>query len=431
MQKLKAIVRGGQTPKGTVKISGAKNSATKLLAASLISDEEITLCNFPTELVDVQYKISFIKELKGIINVDDEKETVTINSSQLTNKELSNYEYFFRTTYLLVPGLLKRSGEAMIPYPGGCKIGQRGYDLHISTWEKFGAQVEEKENYIHVSAKDGFRATIVDFPISTIGGTETALICASIADGTSVIKNAYISPEVEDLISFLKMMGVQIQVAGKSYIEVIGRKTLKGGVYSVMPDRIEALTWIIFGILSKGTLLIKDVPFSAMEIPIIHLRDAGIDIYQNGNSVYIDNSVRKTINIQPFELATGTHPGVISDMQPFFVLLALHADGRSKVFDYRYPERIKYCAELLKFYPQMLSFEKGKIEISGGNNFSPKAAKVTSTDLRGSMALFIAALLADEESEISEIDMAMRGYNKLQEKLEKLGIIFQIKPDGE
>ncbi|WP_158960390.1 UDP-N-acetylglucosamine 1-carboxyvinyltransferase [Myroides fluvii] len=423
---LKAKIKGGQIPSGVVQVSGAKNSATKLLAAALISDEEIVLQNYPTELVDANYKIDFIQKLGGKIDKLSKEEELIINSTNFENRELDSYNYLFRTTYLLVPGLLKKSGEAMIPYPGGCKIGHRGYDLHISAWESFGAIVTEKENYIHVTIDGKLKGTEIDFPISTIGGTETALICGSIAEGKTIIKNAYISPEVNDLISFLKMMGVNIKVIGSSYIEIEGKQYLRGGCYKVMPDRIEAITWIVYGILSGGSILVKDIPFSTLEIPLIHLREMGISIYRNDNNVYIDGSVIDNESIQPFELATGTYPGIISDMQPFFVLLALHASGRSRVYDYRYPERIKYCEELSKMYNNSIVAKHGEIVISGSVDAKPIANNVVSTDLRGSMALLIGALLASGESEISGIDMALRGYNKLEEKLKGLGVVIEL-----
>lgn len=429
MENLTATIKGGQIPEGKVKVSGAKNAATKLLAAALISDEKITLKNFPTELVDANYKFNFIRDCGGEVQVDRSKETVLINAKGIEDIILSDYNYHFRTTYLLVPGFIKRNGIARIPYPGGCKIGNRGYDLHIKVWEQLGAKVEEKEDYIEVKAPNGFRPAEIDFPISTIGGTESALICASITQGTTTIKNAYISPEVQDLINFLQTIGVKIKVVGNSYIEITGKTYLQGSIFEVMPDRIEALTWIIYGILSGGNITIEDVPFESMEIPLIHLFEAGIDLYMNSKNVHVTPDCLRNGIIQPFELATGTHPGVISDMQPFFTLLGLHANGTSKIFDYRYPERLKYCAELSKLYPQQISWITGAITTSGKHGVLPKNAEVLSTDLRGSMALVIGALLGEGISTIYNVEMALRGYNKLEEKLKKLGIIIQVQKE--
>lgn len=414
-------------PHGKVRVSGAKNAATRLLAAALISDDQVTLNNFPTELVDANYKFDFIQKSGGRVDVDSEKESVTIDPTALENRILDDYNFPIRTTYLLVPGLIKKAGQARIPYPGGCKIGNRGYDLHVMVWEKMGALVEELDDYIQVTTKNGFQPAEIDFPITTIGGTESALICASIAEGVTTIKNAYISPEVECLIDFLKGLGVTIEVVGNSFVRVTGRKHLQGSIFEVMPDRIEALTWIVLGILTGGDILVEDVPFSAMEIPLIHLKEAGIDYYHNSKSVRVSPECLTNGVIQPFELATGTHPGIISDMQPFYTLLGLHADGISRVFDYRYPERIKYCEELAKMYSNGLNWEKGAITTYGKKFKKPKGAHVKSTDLRGSMALVMAALLAEGETTVDNVEMALRGYNKLEDKLKALGIGIEVR----
>ena len=426
MDNIKAKIKGGQKPAGTVRVSGAKNAATRLLAAALISDEKVRLENFPTELVDAKYKVKFINKSGGQVIVNNEEEYIIVDSAKFKDVELDDYDYPIRTTYLLVPGLIKRSGIARIPYPGGCKIGARGYDLHIMVWKALGASVEEKDDYIEVNAKNGFESGQIDFPISTIGGTENALICASTINGVTTIKNAYISPEVESLIEFLRTMGVKIRVVGNSFIEITGKSYLQGSIFPIIPDRIEALTWIVYGVLSGGNITIENVPFESMEVPLLHLREAGIDFYSNSKNIHISPECLTNGIIQPFELATGTHPGIISDMQPFYVLLGLHADGISRVYDYRYPERIKYCEELNKFYNGMLEWEKGKITTHGDIKHIPHSAAALSTDLRGSMALVIAALISKGESYIDNVEMALRGYNKLEEKLRKLGVSIEI-----
>ncbi|MDG5766325.1 UDP-N-acetylglucosamine 1-carboxyvinyltransferase [Balneolales bacterium ANBcel1] len=407
-----------------ISISGAKNSATRLMAASLICDEKTTLYNFPTSLVDAYYKKLFIENVGGNIRLDDEKEIAEIESKNLNNKVLDHYNYPIRTTYLLVPGLLKKTGEAKVPYPGGCKIGNRGFDLHLMVWKKMGATVEEKSNYIKVTAKQ-LHAAEIDFPITTIGGTETALICGSVAKGTTVIRNAYISPEVFDLIRFLRSIGVDIEVVGNSFIKVHGTTYHRGTSHRIISDRIEAITWMIFSAIAEKPMLIENVPFKDMEIPLTHLQEAGVDFFANQNSVMISQECMPN-GIQPFELATGTHPGVISDMQPFYVLLGLKANGISRIYDYRYPERITYLKELAKHTDGGLKWKKGEIQTTGKVIFKP--AHVNSTDLRGSMAVLMAALLSEKkgESVIDNIQMAFRGYNKLDEKLHGLGYSFKI-----
>lgn len=423
-KNLIAKIEGGQIPRGTVKVSGAKNAATRLLAASLIADENVRLENFPTELVDARYKINFIEQSGGTVLVNEKEQTLDIDPQNYKDHILENYDFPIRTTYLLVAGLIKRSGVARIPYPGGCKIGSRGYDLHIMVWEKLGAFVEEKKEYIEITAPNGFKYGEINFPTSTIGGTENALICASTVNGETIIKNAYISPEIECLINFLRTLGAKIDVVGNSFVKVVGSTYLRGSIFSVMPDRIEALTWMVYGILSGGRITIEDVPFDTMEIPMLHLREAGIDLYRNKNNVIVSPECLVNGSIQPFELACGTHPGIISDMQPFYVLLGLHADGISRIYDYRYPERLKYCEELSKFYPSGLEWSRGSITTYGKQAIEPATAQ--STDLRGSMALVIAALLAKGESDVFNVEMALRGYNNLQQKLANLNIKIDI-----
>lgn len=426
MKDISAKIIGGQVPKGKVRVSGAKNAATRLLAAALICDETAYLQNFPTELVDANHKFNFILLSGGAINIDQDNEIVSINSENFCDTTLPSYDYPIRTTYLLVPGLIKRSGRARIPYPGGCKIGSRGYDLHVMIWQKMGAKVTEHLDCIEIEAPGGFTAANIEFPISTVGGTENALISAAIAKGETIIRNAYITPEVSCLIDFLKNTGVKIDVIGNSYIRVVGKSNIQGVTFEVMPDRIEAITWLVYGILSKGDILIEDVPFTSMEIPLLHIKDAGVDYFRNTTSIRITPECLLNGKLQPFELATGTHPGVISDMQPFYVLLGLFADGISRIHDYRYPERIKYCDELAKFYPNMLEWTQGRITTFGRPDYIYDGQEVESTDLRGSMAVLIAALLARGESTVRNIEMALRGYNKLAEKLEALGVNIDL-----
>jgi UDP-N-acetylglucosamine 1-carboxyvinyltransferase len=411
----------------TVSVSGAKNAATRLLAAALISDERVTLQNFPTELVDARHKQRFIEASGGRADFDSAEETAEIDGSNLSDRLLESYDYPIRTTYLLVPGLLKRLGVARIPYPGGCRIGIRRYDLHVMVWERMGAEVLETKDFIEVRARR-LKGAEISFPISTIGGTESALICGAIAEGETIVHNAYISPEISNLIEFLRSMGVGIEVYGNSFVRIQGRPFLRGTTLRVIPDRIEALTWIVFGALANRPLRVDNVPFADMEVPLIHLREAGIDFFRNSSSVFVSPDCIPN-GLQPFELACGTHPGVISDMQPFFVLLALGAEGISRIYDYRYPERTRYLEELAKFTGGGLTWQNGKISVEGPRRFAP--AEADSADLRGSMAVVLAALLAgnDGKSVVHNVGMALRGYNKLAVKLEQLGYRMEVVGD--
>jgi UDP-N-acetylglucosamine 1-carboxyvinyltransferase len=420
--KIDMAIAGSQKPRGEVVVSGAKNSATRLLAASMLAQEPVRLRNFPTYLVDAQHKIDFFRAVGSEVIVNHEESAVEINNPERMSAPTA-YDLPIRTTYLLAAGQLIRNGLAKVPYPGGCKIGARGYDLHIMIWEQLGCEITQKED--HMVIKGNLKGAHIDFPLSTVGGTENALICASVASGVTEIKNAYITPEVYDLINLLRQMGAHIDCYGNSLVKVHGLNgPLRGASYSVMPDRIEALTWIIFAAISGGDILVHGVPFEHMQVPLLHLDEAGIDIFRNSDSVYVSERCVSTNGIQPFELACGTHPGVISDMQSFYTLLGVKANGKSRIYDYRYPERIAYAQELDKFCEGAIECEHGKITTNGVATL--RGARVCSTDLRGSMALILAAFIAEGESYITDAHMALRGYDNLERKLKRLVLNVEI-----
>lgn len=433
-----AVIDGGVPPVGRVRVSGAKNSATRLLAAALLSDDEVVLQNFPTQLVDVGHKVNFARNMGAEVMIDSEGEEVVVRASEFESRVLTRDEFDLpiRTTYLLAASQLVRGGVARVPYPGGCPIGPgaaggRGYDLHVMVWRALGCVVDERDDHIEVNAGHGLVGGEINFPITTVGGTENALLCASVATGETQILNAYITPEVEDLIALLRRMGGDITVYGTSHIVVRGQGGVLGGArMPVMADRIEALTWIIFAILSGGQLTVEGVPFESMTVPLLHIEHAGVDLFRNSTSVHVTPQSLIEGRVQPFELATGAHPGVISDMQSFYVLLGLAGAGTSRVYDYRYPDRIAFVRELSKLVKgDHLEAERGKITVHGPAEFVPGVAG--STDLRGSMAAVIAALCAPGRSVINDVQMAMRGYNNLESKLTSLGSRIQIFDDAD
>jgi UDP-N-acetylglucosamine 1-carboxyvinyltransferase len=420
---MKIKVVNNAVPQGTVDVSGAKNSATRLLAAALLSDEKTIIYNFPTDLEDVKSKSRFIREMGGFVELDDERQIAIVSGKGLNDRKPNDCNVPFRTTYLLAAASLMRYGIAKIPYPGGCKIGERKYDLHIMVWEAFGAKVEEKDQWIEIKCNQ-LKPARISFPISTVGGTENALLCAATIAGKTSIENAYVTPEIENLIQLLRQMGAKIDLAGSSHIFVEGSNGLCGATATTIPDRIEALTWMVYAILTGGNITIKNVPFDLMEVPLLHLRYAGVDYYKNQSNAHISPECLALGSIEPFEVACGTYPGVISDMQPLFVMLGLGAKGRSRVFDYRYPKRTNYLNELSKFVPNSINWKDGEIVLDGPGNFI--SAFASATDLRGTMASVIAALVAGGGAEVDGVEMALRGYSRFQEKLTKLGVFAEV-----
>jgi len=416
-------VWGAQVPKGTIRVSGAKNAALPLMAAGFLTEEKIHLDNFPTYLVDTNIKAKFLRNIGAYVNLNHKDNSIDIIAKNISPQKLENYNYPIRTTYLLAAGQLIRNGIAYIPYPGGCNIGERKYDLHIMIWKQMGCEVEEKDDYIKIKCMK-LKPAKISFPFPTVGGTENAILCAAVTEGTTILKNAYIIPEIIDLILLLRKMGASIESRGNSQVIISGSKKLRGTSHTVIPDRIEALTWIIYSILSQGDVIIEDVPFDIMETTFIHLKEAGMDIFRNSKDVYINPKCLLNKTIQPFELACGTYPGIISDMQPFFVLFALKADGISRIIDYRYPCRTDYLNEIYKLCDGSLEWKSGSIKVKGVAKF--KGANLNSTDLRGSMSAILGGLLAEGETTINNVSIPLRGYNNLLSKFTQLGIQYKL-----
>jgi UDP-N-acetylglucosamine 1-carboxyvinyltransferase len=405
---------------GTVAVSGAKNAALKQLAAALLTEDMVELRRFPTELVDAREQARFMRECGVELALDSARDCAAIHARQYDAGSVARFDHAFRITYLMVAGQILRHGRARIPYPGGCKLGDRKHDLHLQVWERLGATVTEHEEYIEVVCPR-FTGAEIDFPITTVGGTENALLCGAIARGETLVHNAYITPEVRDLIGFLRAMGADIEVHGRSSLHIRGRDRLGGVGYDIMPDRIEALTWIIAAAVTGGRMTIEPVPFDDLEIPLIHLREAGVGVERQGDRAVVTPEGMDREGIQPFDLACGAHPGIHSDMQPFFVLLALCAQGNSLIVDYRYPDRIAFMPELARMAvePDRLQWERGRIRVRGP--VALHGAEVTCPELRGGMALMLAACRAQGVSHLNGIGQPLRGYDRLFNKLERLG----------
>ncbi|WP_309396697.1 UDP-N-acetylglucosamine 1-carboxyvinyltransferase [Cerasicoccus maritimus] len=428
-KQINLSVIGGQIPQGSVSVSGAKNAATRLLAAALLTNEDVVLSNFPTELLDVLHKARFMRAIGCQVQFNSTRNTVKVNAGGLVDEPPMDYDLPIRTTYLLPVGQLVRFGRSRIPYPGGCKLGERKYDLHIEVWRRLGCEVVEHEDHIEIIAGPrGLVGSEIIFPITTVGGTENALLCGAVASGVTILRNAYVTPEIRNLIELLCLMGAAIHVEGNSQIVIQGiGGCLRGATVKVISDRIEALTWIIYAALSSGSVTVENVPFEDMSMPLLHLQESGVDFFRNNSSVYVSPLCFARSSLQPFELACGTHPGIISDMQPFYVLLAMKAAGRSLIVDYRYPKRVSYLEQLSLLGSSGLDWSVGDsamIRVAGPVRLI--GAEVNSTDLRGSMALVMAALLAEGRSVVRDVGMALRGYNQMELKLRALGIEFDL-----
>ncbi len=412
------IIDGPRIASGTIRISGAKNSAICLIAAALLTEEEVRITNFPSTLEDMKNKLRLMEQLGVAYELLPDE--VVISAGTVTDT-LRDYHSTIRTTYLLAAGQLHRNGIARIPYPGGCPIGDRKYDLHLKLWEMMGCRVSEEESFIRLEC-GRLSGCDIRFPFPTIGGTENALLCGVMAEGKTRIRNAYISPEVLDLIRMLTNMGARISVEGTTFIEIEGVRRLNATSHRVIPDRLEAVSWIITAAVTGGTIKLLDVPFEFIEVPLIHLRHIGVDIRRDGDVLHVNANGGRRRRPDPFVISCGVYPGVVTDVQPFFTVLATQADGNSRIVDYRYPRRFAYIAELRKMGGGFIT-EEGQVTVEGP--MALRGSDVSAPDIRGGAALLVAALVAEGRTAIGNPRTILRGYDNLLNKITALGIPYE------
>lgn len=398
---------------GNVKVSGAKNSALRLLAASLLTDEKIELFNFPNDLLDVKIHIKMLEKLgkkivqsKGLIIIDEIHDQV--------KTELYWDDRSIRNTLLIMGAQTTRLGRSMIPLPGGCNLGDRKYDLHIMILEKLGAKIWQEENYLFSEAKDGLKGTDIYLPLRSTGATENAIISGTLAKGKTTIWNPHIRPEIIDLISFLNSMGAKIRVFGQQRIEIDGVKKLSRTRHTVIPDNMEAITWAIGSVITDGDVEIVNFPFEDLEVPLIFLRESGMKFYKGDNSLIVRGG-----KPYPIEISTGPYPGINSDMQPLFAVYGAMAEGKSKIIDLRFPGRYAYADQMARMGLDY-KIDGEMLLINGGKKLI--GAEVEAVDLRAGISLLLAGLVAEGETTIKNAWQIDRGYENLESKLINLGV---------
>lgn len=402
----KIVVRQSKL-EGKVVLSGAKNSALRLLAASLLTDEDIYIDNFPSGITDAQLHIRMLEKLG--------KKCVTYNSSVVITcdnplKEVLIWQdRSIRNTLLIFGALLARLGKAKVPLPGGCAIGERKYDIHQMLLEKLGAKVWEADGYLFGDAPNGLDGTDVVLPIRSTGATENGIITGCLSRGTTVVWNPHIRPEILDLIDYLRSMGAMIEVRGNESIRIQGVGKLKGTKHSVIPDNMEALTYFIATVITNGDVEIENFPFSHLEVPLIHLRESGAKFYKGENSLIIRGG-----ECYPVEISTGPYPGINSDMQPLFAVYAACARGQSKIVDLRFQDRFGYAQELSKMGADV-RVVNNLLVINGGKEL--QGAHVNALDLRCGASLVLAGLVAKGYTLISGFEQVRRGYEDIEHKL--------------
>jgi UDP-N-acetylglucosamine 1-carboxyvinyltransferase len=410
----KLIIEGGTRLDGEVWISGAKNSALPILAATLVASEPVTICNLP-HLHDITTMLELLRRMGVELTVGD-KMSVELDPTKIT-EFTAPYDLVktMRASILVLGPLLARHGQAQVSLPGGCAIGSRPVDLHLRGLEAMGAQIEVMDGYIDARVDGRLKGATVFFDTVTVTGTENILSAAVLAEGETIIENAAREPEVVDLANCLIAMGAKISGAGTDTIRVQGVETLKGCTHSVMPDRIETGTYLVAGAITSGRVRTRNTRGDILEAVLKKLEEAGAKITQGDDWIELDMEGRrpKSVNI-----TTAPYPAFPTDMQAQFAALNSVAEGVGRIKETVFENRFMHIQEMIRLGMKVV-VDGNTATIEGVEKL--KAAPVMATDLRASASLVLTGLVAEGETPVERIYHIDRGYECIEEKMQSLG----------
>jgi UDP-N-acetylglucosamine 1-carboxyvinyltransferase len=402
---------GSRRLHGTVEISGSKNAALPILFATLLTDEECVLERVP-HLADIDTSIKLLATLGKNVKWVGKKLVIT-KGKKLTGLAPYDLVRRMRASVLVMGPLLARMGRAHVSLPGGCAIGARPVNFHLAGFEQMGVKFEIHKGYIDAKVK-ALKGGVVKFPYASVGATENLMMGAVLAHGTTVIKMAAREPEIVDLGMMLKAMGASIRGLGTSTITIQGVRSLGGVHHEVIPDRIEAGTFIIAAAITKGDVVLRGVDLSHLSDVVARLKKAGLSIKQQGNSV----RVRWVKPLKPVSAATDVYPGFPTDMQAQWIALMSVTKGSSKISETVFENRFLHVQELLRFGAH-ITLDGRNALIKGVEHLS--GCSVMVSDLRAGAALVLAGLAAQGKTDVLRIYHLDRGYENLEKKLSKLG----------
>ena len=410
-------VQGGKELEGRVKISGAKNSAVALLPATLLCDESVNLLNVP-DISDTVALFDILSYLGAkITNLGEE--SYKIDVSNIENKpitdEMSNK---LRASYYFMGALLGKYKKAVVSYPGGCSIGSRPIDLHLKGFESLGAKIEYEENNIIISAEE-LKGSNIYLDFASVGATINIMLAAVKAEGTTIIDNAAREPEIVNIAMFLNSMGAKITGAGTSTIRIKGVKNMHSSVHEVIPDRIEAGTYIMIGACACKSLVVENIIPEHLEALTQKLLEMGVDLKIEDESIYVSNKNK----LKAVKIKTQVYPGFPTDMQQIMSSLMTTAEGRSVIEETIYENRFQNLYEIKKMGANV------EINSNKGYIFGPtklRGKTVNATDLRAGASLVLAALIAEGTTTINNADYILRGYEHITEKLTSLGAKIEL-----
>ena len=412
MQKLE--IKGDRAISGTISISGSKNATLPILASTILSDKEVRISNIPV-VKDVSTMVNLLIALGSKIKFNKKKKKIKI----LNNKALKTFAPYhllktMRAGVLVLGPLLAKYGTAKVSLPGGCAIGSRPINLHLEALKKMGANIRIKDGYVVASAKQGLKGCYIKFPKISVGATENILIAACFAEGKTELRNCALEPEVRDLIIFLKKMGCKIKNKGNRGIDVLGTRVLKSTSHKVIFDRIEAGTYIIASALTNGLIKIKNIEPKIISTEIKTLVKMGVKIIKEKNYVIVScNKKLKSVHIE-----TKPYPGFPTDLQAQIMVLMTKAKGTSTIKENIFENRFMHVSELRRMGAH-IDIVGNKALIFGIEKLN--GAEVMATDLRASVCLVLAGLVATNKTLVNRIYHLDRGYEEIEIKLSKCG----------
>lgn len=410
-------IHGGKELEGKVKISGAKNSAVALLPATILCDDTVTLHNVP-DISDVDALVDILNYLG--VKVDNyEEESYRIDTKQMQNREIiEEMSNKLRASYYFMGALLGKYKKAVVSYPGGCSIGSRPIDLHLKGFESLGAKIEYEENNIIISAEE-LKGSNIYLDFASVGATINIMFAAVKAEGTTIIDNAAREPEIVNIAMFLNSMGAKITGAGTSTIRIKGVKNMHSSVHEVIPDRIEAGTYIMIGACACKSLVVENIIPEHLEALTQKLLEMGVDLKIEDESIYVSNKNK----LKAVKIKTQVYPGFPTDMQQIMSSLMTTAEGRSVIEETIYENRFQNLYEIKKMGANV------EINSNKGYIFGPtklRGKTVNATDLRAGASLVLAALIAEGTTTINNADYILRGYEHITEKLTSLGAKIEL-----
>ena len=421
-------ITGGARLHGEIPISGAKNSAIKLMAASLLTDEPLRLTNMP-RLADTRFLARLLQRLgTEVVEQDGPDGTETVLHTREIVSAFASYDLVrqMRASFNVLGPLIARTGHAKVSLPGGCTIGARPVDLHLEALRALGASIDLHEGYVYAQAPRGLTGGRIAFPFVSVGATEHAMLAAVLAKGESVLQNAACEPELGDLADCLNAMGAKVSGAGTSTILIQGVDRLHGATHPVIADRIETGTYALAAAMAGGEVRLTRTRCDFIDSLLDKMVEAGVEVTRHADGMTIK---RNGARLQAVEIETDPYPGFATDLQAQFMALMTLADGESVIKETIFENRFMHAPELARLGAD-ISVSGGEARVRGVGSL--EGAPVMATDLRASVSLVIAALAAGGETTVSRVYHLDRGFERLEEKLGACGAdIRRIKGDGE